>query len=61
MPRWAQWAAEVNPVKHFAVILRAVLVKGAGWEVVARPILILAVGGVGILTLAVRKYSKQAH
>ena len=61
MPRWAQWAAEVNPVKHFAVILRAVLVKGAGWEVVARPILILAVGGVGILTLAVRIYSKQAH
>jgi len=61
MPRWAQWAAEVNPVKHFAVILRAVMVKGAGWDVVARPILGLALGGVAILTLAVRQYSKQAH
>lgn len=61
MPRWAQWMAEVNPVKHFVFIMRAVLVKGAGWETIAKPLAILAAGGVGVLALAVRQYSKQAH
>jgi ABC-2 type transport system permease protein len=27
MPTWAQWLAELNPVKHFVLILRAVLVN----------------------------------
>ena len=61
MPRWAQWVAEANPVKHFVFIMRAVLVKGAGVETVLRPLAILAVGGVAVLSLAVRQYSKQAH
>lgn len=61
MPRWAQWAAEANPVKHFVFIMRAVLVKGAGWETVARPLAILTAGGVAVLALAVRQYSKQVH
>ena len=61
MPRWAQWVAEANPVKHFVFIMRAVLVKGAGVETILRPLAILAVGGVAVLSLAVRQYSKQAH
>ncbi len=61
MPRWAQLAAEVNPVKHFVFIMRAVLVKGAGWRTVAPPLAGLAVGGVVVLSLAIRQYSKQAH
>lgn len=61
MPRWAQWVAEANPVKHFVFIMRSVLVKGAGVETVLRPLAILAVGGVAVLSLAVRQYSKQAH
>jgi ABC-2 type transport system permease protein len=61
MPRWAQWMAQANPVKHFVFIMRSVLVKGAGWETVARPILGLALAGVAVLSLAVRQYSKQTH
>jgi ABC-2 type transport system permease protein len=45
MPTWAKWAAELNPVKHFVVIMRAVLVKGADLEAVSRPLGILAVYG----------------
>src|SRR5207237_8629562 len=29
MPRWVQIVAELNPVRHFVAISRAVLVKGA--------------------------------
>ena len=58
MPVWAQWVAELSPVKHFIVIMRAVLVKGAGPLDVQMPILILAVYGVVVLGFAVKQYSK---
>lgn len=58
MPAWAQWMAELSPVKHFIVIMRAVLVKGAGLEAVGEPLLVLALFGTVVLTLAVRQYSK---
>lgn len=61
MPRWAQLLAEANPVRQFVWIMRAVLVRGAGLEVIAPRLAGLAVGGLAVLTLAVRQYSKQAH
>ena len=60
MPEWAQWMAEVNPVKHFIVIIRSVMLKGAGLMDIMRPLGVLAVTGVIVLTLAVRQYAKQA-
>ena len=30
MPRWVQIVSELNPVRHFVTISRAILVKGAG-------------------------------
>ncbi len=59
MPRWAQWVAEANPVKHFVGVMRAVLVRGAGLETVGGPILGLAGAGVGVLALAVARYRKS--
>ena len=59
MPRWAQYAAEANPVKHFVAVMRAVLVRGAGLETVGRPILGLGVAGIGVLALAVGRYRKS--
>ncbi|HEX6912094.1 MAG TPA: ABC transporter permease [Longimicrobium sp.] len=58
MPRWAQWIAEASPVKHFIVIMRSVLVKGADLTAIQVPLLVLAAYGVVVLTLAVRQYSK---
>jgi ABC-2 type transport system permease protein len=60
MPVWAQWMAELNPVKHFIEIMRAVLLKGAGARDIARPVGILAVFGVAVLTLAIRQYGRRA-
>jgi ABC-2 type transport system permease protein len=59
MPEWAQRVAEANPVKHFVGVMRAVLVRGAGWETVARPIAGLAAAGVVVLALAVLRYRKS--
>jgi ABC-2 type transport system permease protein len=60
MPEWAQWLAELNPVKHFIVIIRAVMLKGSGLRDILWPLGMLAVTGIVALTLAVRQYGKQA-
>jgi ABC-2 type transport system permease protein len=59
MPGWVQVVSEFDPVRHFATISRAVLMKGAGLREVARPLGILVVYAAAILTLAVRQYSKR--
>ena len=58
MPEWAQAMAQLNPVKHFVVLIRAVLVRGAGFVDVLPELGTLAVYGVVILSLAVRQYKR---
>ena len=60
MPDWAQWIAAVNPVKHIIGVMRAVMLKGATLTDVLAPMAYLAVFGAGMLTLAVRQYSRRA-
>ena len=59
MPDWAQVMAQLNPVKHFIGVMRAVLLKGATAGDVARPIAALAGFAVVILMLAVRQYGRR--
>lgn len=58
MPTWAEWMAELSPLKHFIEVIRAVLMKGAGPMDVWAPIAILVGYGAVVLTVAVRQYSK---
>lgn len=59
MPRRVQLLSELNPVRHFVTIARAVLIKGAGLSEILRPLGILAVYAVVVLTLSIRQYSKR--
>jgi ABC-2 type transport system permease protein len=58
MPAWAEWVAELSPLKHFIEVVRGVLMKGSGPMEVWQPTAILLGYGVLILTVAVRQYSK---
>lgn len=58
MPAWAEWVAELSPLKHFIEVVRGVLMKGAGPMEIWEPTAILAGYGALILTVAVRQYSK---
>jgi len=60
MPEWAQWLAQLNPVKHFIAIMREIMLKGATLADVAPALGALAAFGAVVLTLAVRQYSKRA-
>jgi ABC-2 type transport system permease protein len=60
MAPWAQTAAELNPVRHFVAISRAILIKGAGFADIVRPLTFLAVFAAVVLTSAVLQYRKRA-
>jgi ABC-2 type transport system permease protein len=60
MPVWGRVAAELIPLKHFIEISRAVLIKGAGVDALAAPLLALVAMAVVVFTVAVRQYSKTA-
>ena len=59
MARWVQVASQVNPVRHFVTISRAILMKGAGPADIVQPFLILVALAVTFLTFAVRQYHKR--
>jgi ABC-2 type transport system permease protein len=59
MAPWVQAVSQLNPVRHFVAISRAVLVKGAALEEIVRPVMVLAVYAVAMMALAVRQYSKR--
>jgi ABC-2 type transport system permease protein len=59
MPRWVQLLSEINPVRHFVAISRAILVKGAGLAEISRPLGILAVYAVVVMTVAITRYEKR--
>ena len=60
MPEWAQWIAQANPVKHFIVIMRAVMLKGATIADVAGPLSALALIGAVVLAAAAARVRSTA-
>ena len=60
MPGWAQWVAQASPVMHFTQLMRAVLLKGAGFRDVSYQLAMLGGIGAAVLTLAVLQYRKRA-
>jgi ABC-2 type transport system permease protein len=59
MPRWVQLLSELNPVRHFVTITRAILIKGAGPSEILRPFGILVGYAVVVLAASIRQYSKR--
>jgi ABC-2 type transport system permease protein len=58
MPRIFQWITLLNPVRHFLQIVRAVFLKGAGWEYLWPQFLALIVMAGGALWLATVRFRR---
>jgi ABC-2 type transport system permease protein len=43
MPQWAQWLGELFPLTHFLRVIRAVMLKGADWHIIAFEVSMLGV------------------
>jgi ABC-2 type transport system permease protein len=59
MPQWLQPVTLVNPVRHFAVISRSVLIKGAGLIDVYPNLLALTAFALLLLAVSVVRFRKQ--
>jgi len=58
MPRVVQWLTWLNPLRHFLVIVRGIFLKGVGPDILWPQLLILAVMGVCMLSLAAARFRK---
>jgi ABC-2 type transport system permease protein len=59
MPKWIQPITLLNPIAHFASVARAVLVKGAGLDVVYPHLLALAVLAVALVGVSAWRFRRQ--
>jgi ABC-2 type transport system permease protein len=59
MPAVLQWLSFFVPLRYFLIILRGVVLKGVGADLLIPEIAALAIFGVGILTIAARRFRKR--
>lgn len=59
MPQLLQAVTYMIPARHLIVILRAIYLKGAGFEIIAGPALMLALFGFLVTVVATRKLKKR--
>jgi ABC-2 type transport system permease protein len=59
MPQWLQPITWINPIRHFGIITRAALMKGAGLETLWPHLLALIAFALILMTLSVRRFRKQ--
>jgi len=59
MPHWMQPLTAFNPIRHFGIITRSVLLKGSGLTAVWPHMLALATFTAVLLTLSVMRFRKQ--
>jgi len=59
MPAWLQPITSVNPVKHFAIIARSIMLKGSGFGVLYQELLALAVIAFVMISLSAWRFRKQ--
>lgn len=59
MPRAVQPLTEADPLKHLMLVLRGVMLRGAGWAELRRPILSLAALGTATFGASVALFQKR--
>jgi ABC-2 type transport system permease protein len=59
MPSWLQPITGVNPVKHFAIIARSIMLKGSSVEILYHELASLAVIAIVMVSLSAWRFRKQ--
>jgi ABC-2 type transport system permease protein len=59
MPAWLQPITALNPVKHFAIISRSIMLKGSGADVLYHELAALAVIAIVMVSLSAWRFRKQ--
>jgi ABC-2 type transport system permease protein len=59
MPAWLQPITSINPVKHFAIIARSIMLKGSGFDVLYSELFALVVIAFVMVSLSAWRFRKQ--
>jgi ABC-2 type transport system permease protein len=59
MPEWLQVITYIVPLRYMLVILRGIIVKGVGLEILRQQVLALVIFGVAIMFLATTRFRKK--
>ncbi len=59
MPKILQWISYAIPLRYYLVIIRAILIKGAGWSVLQDESLALALLGFSLMGAAALRFRKR--
>ena len=59
MPAWLQRVTVINPIKHFAIIARSIMLKGSGVDVLYRDLMALALIALVMISLSAWRFRKQ--
>jgi ABC-2 type transport system permease protein len=59
MPAWLQPVTDINPVKHFAIIARGIMLKGVGLDVLYPSLLALAAIALVMVSVSAWRFRKQ--
>jgi ABC-2 type transport system permease protein len=59
MPVWLQPITAINPVKHFAIISRGILLKGSGVDVLYPQLFALAAIALVMVSVSAWRFRKQ--
>ncbi len=59
MPTFLQWLSYIVPLRYMLIIIRGIILKGVGWDVLAGQVWALVVFGLAILTFAATRFKKR--
>jgi len=59
MPVWLQPVTALNPIKHFAIITRGIMLKGSGARVLYPQLLALATIALVMVSISAWRFRKQ--
>jgi ABC-2 type transport system permease protein len=59
MPRVLQWLSYLMPLRYYLIIIRSLLLKGVGLEMIQTDVLAMTLFAVGIMTAAALRFRKR--
>ncbi len=59
MPRVLQWLSYLMPLRYYLVIIRSLLLKGVGLDMIKLDVIAMTLFAVGIMTLAALRFRKR--
>ena len=60
MPQWAQYIADLNPLRYFIEVMRMVVLKGSGFHDIKHQLFIIFIFALALNTWAILNYRKRA-